>query len=799
MMKTHPLLTALAVLCIPVAALAQREPVPNPDFTKGETIPERATHTWNLGPTGARGWMHSDRLETTQARQILITQVEAGSPADGKLKEGDVILGVMGKPFARDPRVELGSAITQAEAQNNGLKLFVWRDGSSSEITVNLPRLGTYSATAPFHCPKSTEILTRGNKALAKRMRQDDYAKTQNAITRSLNALALLASGDPAYLPLVRRECQWAADFSSENFQTWWNAYVIMLLAEYQIATGDGAFKEGMKRLAMEAANGQSIVGSWGHRFAGPDGRLIGYGMMNAPGIPLTIALVLARHAGLDDPVIDTAIDRSAMLVRFYSGKGAPPYGDHAPWTQTHEDNGKSGMAAMLFNFLKEPQHAQFFTHMSVASHGPERDTGHTGNFTNMLWSMPAVSLAGPDASGAWMQEFGAWYFDLARTWDFRFPHPGPPQERPCSFGGWDSTGAYLLAYSLPKRKILLTGRQPSTVTGLNRAQAESLLRDGRGWSNNDRFSAYDSLNQKQLLEKLASWSPAVRERAAIALSRRAKEIPIPIDELIGMLGSTSVHARYGACEALKLARGHAAPAVPALMAQLEHSDLWLRCQAATALSQIGEPAMVALPTLLERITHGPTAKDPRGMEQRFFIFAVFGHMLKNSLDGVDRDALAKAVISALQNEDGRARGYVANIYRNLSVEEIQPLLPHIHQAVVNPAPSGIMFADGIRLGGLELLAKHRVEEGIQATVHYLVSQNHWASEKRTPTILGILETYGAHAQTVIPDLLREAERINQGEENFPLHLSQQKAKAIREAVERIQAETERPELIRLK
>ncbi len=44
------------------------------------------------------------------------------------------------------------------------------------------------------------------------------------------------------------------------------------------------------------------------------------------------------------------AIELSAKLLRFYTGKGAIPYGDHAAWTETHEDNGKCGMAAVLFN-----------------------------------------------------------------------------------------------------------------------------------------------------------------------------------------------------------------------------------------------------------------------------------------------------------------------------------------------------------------------------------------------------------------------------------------------------------------
>lgn len=582
---------------------------------------------------------------------------------------------------------------------------------------MKLQPLGAYSPTAPFNCPKSARILAEGTKALAARMQEDGYPRTVNAITRPLNALALLATGNAEHLPLIRREAEWASNFTTDGFQTWWYPYGIMLVAEYQLATGDKAFENGMRRLVLEAAEGQSIVGSWGHRFAGPDGRLGGYGMMNAPGIPLTIAMHMARHAGLEDPLIDRAIDRSAKLMRFYAGKGAPPYGDHHPWTETHEDNGKSGMAAVMFNFLEEEDNAEFFARMSVASHGSERDTGHTGNFTNQLWAMPSIALSGPQATGGWMREFGAWYFDLARTHDHRFPNPGPPQPRPCSFGGWDLTGGYLLAYAMPLQKILLTGKQPKIVPQLDAEATESLLRDGRGWSNNDRNSAYDALNQEQLIERLTSWSPVVRERAAQALNRKGAQ-DTPIDTLIAMLGSQNLHARKGACEALKLARNHAAPAVDTLLAQLDHDDLWLRVLAADALAHIGEPARHTLPVLLKRIIAGPTEEDPRGMEQRFMTFAVFGQMLRNApLEGVDPDLLADAIIAGLQNQDGRARGTIGSFYSRLLESQIERLLPAIHQAVANPAPSGIMFADGVRISGLEMLARLRVEEGMQLAI----------------------------------------------------------------------------------
>ncbi len=391
----------LSLLAAPSLAAGPPSATGNPDFTKGDKIPEGANHDWNLGATGARGWMFSDKLVTTDARQIAITKVEKNSPADGILAVGDVILGVGGKPFSYDPRTELGKALTTAESEAGGgnLSLIRWRAGKTEEVVVKLPVLGTYSATAPYDCPKSQRILEQGCKALAERIADPSYR--QNAITRSLNALALLASGKEEYLPLVRKEAQWAADFSADSFQTWYYGYVMMLLSEYVMATGDESVMPGLRRLALEAANGQSIVGSWGHRFAGPDGRLGGYGMMNSPGLPLTISLILAREAGVDDPEVGEAIERSARLIRFYIGKGAVPYGDHHPWIETHEDNGKCGMAAVMFNLLGETEGAEFFSRMSVASHGAERDAGTPATSSTSCgrcpaWRSPARTPPGP-------------------------------------------------------------------------------------------------------------------------------------------------------------------------------------------------------------------------------------------------------------------------------------------------------------------------------------------------------------------------------------------------------------------
>ncbi|KPK46865.1 MAG: hypothetical protein AMK72_09125, partial [Planctomycetes bacterium SM23_25] len=87
-------LALAAFLVVPGPLFGAPRKMAMPDFTKGDAIPEGATHDWTLGATGARGWMYSDKLVTADARQIRITKVEKGSPADGILAVGDVILGV---------------------------------------------------------------------------------------------------------------------------------------------------------------------------------------------------------------------------------------------------------------------------------------------------------------------------------------------------------------------------------------------------------------------------------------------------------------------------------------------------------------------------------------------------------------------------------------------------------------------------------------------------------------------------------------------------------------------------------
>ena len=68
MMKTSLLTVALvALFSAPLPALAaDNQPLTIPDFTRGDAIPAKAKHDWNLGPTGC-GSMICDKMVTSDA------------------------------------------------------------------------------------------------------------------------------------------------------------------------------------------------------------------------------------------------------------------------------------------------------------------------------------------------------------------------------------------------------------------------------------------------------------------------------------------------------------------------------------------------------------------------------------------------------------------------------------------------------------------------------------------------------------------------------------------------------------
>lgn len=768
-----------------------------PDLTKGEGIPAKGIKDWNLGPTGARGWIYSDKYSTSEARQIYITTVEKSSPAYRKLKVGDVIIGIGKEKFNDDPRRVLGRAIGAAEANKGTLSLLTWRDGKTLDVNLQLESLGQYAETAPFNCPKSAAIFKQACEVIADDLKKN--IRRSNWIVRSSNALALLASKDKKYIFLVKKEVAEAAKYQgihSNELYSWYYGPVCSLISEYTVATGDTRYLKDLKRIVMEIVDGQSPVGAWGHRFVDKNNRLRGYGMMNATSVPLTISLVLARKAGIEDSRVDIAIEKSCKLLRFYVGKGAIPYGDHHPWIQTHDDNGKNGMAAVLFNILKEEKAAEYYSHMSVAAHSDERETGHTGNFFNIQWAMPSVALSGPQASGAWMREY-SWYYDLARRWDGSFVHQGAPKDKTDAFRNWDTTGVMALAYAQGLRNIYLTGKESETISPISSAQAQGIIALGRGWSPKQKNSFLKERSEKALIHALKSWSPTMRVRAAKELSKRNLK---DLGSYFDLLKSKDVYTALGACELMIALRGKARSAVPQLTDLLDHHDLWLRIKSADALAAIGKPSIKAVPRMLEMFAE-TSPDDPRGMLQRYLCFALFDEgtgLLGKSLEGVNQSELLKAVQIGLKNDDGRAREKIATVYDNLEFEELRPILPAIIEAIETPAPSGIMFSDKIQTSGIKLLVKHKIDKGLTLSVKYIKGQKQHGSVKRIKEIITFVKAYGTHARAHIPALQKAIYYFENEEGHIRKGLRKQKAKDVRNLIEHIKRTDYTPRIKRI-
>ena len=774
-----------------------------PDLTAGGTRTP-GTADFNLGPTGARGWVWGRKCGSYDSRQILVTEVAQDSPAAGVLAVGDVILGIDGRPFAEDARRSFGRAIAKAE-ETGKLPLVMWRSGKRLNVALKLQVLGAYSDTWPYDCAKSRRILAQGCEWIA--------STELNFIPGDVNALALLASGDLKYLPIVKK---YARSVGPPDLQlefpkvgghiSWGFGYRTIFLAEYYLATGDDYVLPALRQYAHEIARMQSAVGTWGHRGADPNlnqgkihGRLGGYGAVNAAGLPCFVGMILARKCGInDDQEINNAIDRSRRFFAFFANKGSIPYGFHPPRLSEHDDNGKNCMAAIAFDLLETNGETRHFSRWALASYD-SRELGHTGNFFGYLWGPPGVARIGPAALSAFLKK-QQWYYDLARDHRGRFHYQGQVGAGRQNYSGWDCTGAYLMAYALPLQKTRFSGRGVRKENVLpERAVAQSILA-GRGYTTWDQGHAYYSAKSvDELLETLHGWSAMTRHRAAKALAEKPGD---HTPKLIEMLLGDDRDAKYGACQAIQRIGGPCEPAVDALTGRLDEEDLWLRVNAAQALAAIGgDKARKAAPKLLELLANeDPT--DALMIESRFVGEALFSRrgaggkpgLLAQTIDGADRRELLAAARRILRHPNGRARGNVTSLYRTMTPQELKPIMPDIIAAIERPAWS-VMFSNGVREDGLAFLAEHHIQEGLPQLMKIMDpdgprgNEGYWFA----PRVVKYFQHYRGAAEPYLPQLKEYAARYRT---NRMLQKNDRFHEQMRKTIEMIENDDNPPRLV---
>jgi hypothetical protein len=796
-MKPHRhscLATFLAVLLL-VGPLGFAAPKPKGaliDLTKSK--PDKTNNDYNLGPTGALGWMYVESGMTEEARQILITKVEKGSPADGKLEVGDVILGVFGQPFTTDARRTFGLAIGRAEAADGVLPLTVWRSNKTETVILQLQVMGAYSETSPYNCPKAAKILEQGLAVIAKNIGKDARFH--------INELALLASGKPEYLDLVRKRAQEVAAgtpdgealWSKSNhggMHAWGHGYSNLFLCEYYLATGDKSVLPAIRSYTTTIARGQGHFGTWGHGYVPPtkDGKLHGpvppYGPVNASGLPCFVSIILALKCGLEDPELLPAIDRANQFFGYYSGKGSIPYGEHRPGP-VHDDNGKSSMTAVAFTLEGRKPEAQFFAKMVTASY-ESREWGHTGNGFSYLWGPIAANCGGPKAMAAFMKEL-RWYYDLARRWDGSFVNVGTGGGTSSAYYAISATGSYMLGYAVPLKKLAITGRNAQSDLWLSDKDIAEAIAAER-WVG---AGSYDKRPVQQLLDGLGSWSPRERIESAQELAKRKDDV---LQQLVEMTKSKNPNARLGAVNALGELRKRAIPALDTLAALLHDDDRWLRVQTSEALRTIGADAKAVLPQMLKAATVKDTT-DPMQFGVGALAYALFypggaygpkGILAeKGSFEAIPKEQIYPVIRMVAVNPDSAARGCLKSAYANFTLEDLQALAPEVVTSISEMATANAMFSKGIRLAGIQAMARLKIEEGIPLTI-MMMNLPDWGKAYIRAESLKVLKEYRGAAKSVVPDLKKIADE------------SPKEKAAIMEVVSLIESDTNPPKLISLK
>lgn len=756
-------------LALSLACLCHATAQPKvPDLTKGESPapPKRSNKilAGNLGPTGLIGWMHHEGIDTGRSRQILITEVAKGSPADGVIRKGDVILGASGQSaspadFTADARRSFAEAIADAEARKPAtLHLKVWREGTTANLALPLEFMGAYAANAPYDCPKSLKVIERAMKSMeTQELKADRFG---------LGALALLACEDGRFPGNEARRMkarEWVTGLIPDKQQyegmisdqvetyskvAWNRTYHLIVLAEYYLATGDNPSRGGISLLqaidahAQTIARGQSMFGTMGHQFAlqGENGTIhgpygVGYGPINATGLAAFMGLTLARDCQLPNAEtnarIEAAIQRASVFFSYYANRGTIPYGEHAPWKKSHCSNGKSGLAAAAFARVPgREQEAKYFSQLAVAS-GSERPGGHGGSFFNYLWTPVGAKVGGEDAMAAYFRQV-SWHLDLARTWDggFYYNDYGSHGYHGPTFGKASlyMSSPALLTYAMGLRKLHLTGKSLTASTRLSKQEVAD------AWLAGNYRPAERS--EVELLEDLGSFSAVVRERAAatLAANREDAAMRARLQQIALVQGNPS---RRGAVTALGML-GHPDSA-KFLIELFRDEDTFVREEAIEAFGMLPAEvqasqvdALLKKAAALKRDPMKVYPDDPMNTnlivltDLLFDSKGIVGSSLRAVQAHSSMEQLYGAIRASATLPAGGARTNLKHVLNLLSPEELRPLADTLMELVEVEAPADAMFAEGPRSSTAKLLLSHRFEESVDASLKLFEGGGRW-------------------------------------------------------------------------
>lgn len=210
----------------------------------------------SIGPIGVR--VKTDHVNPRQPRSesssATVKYIFENSLADGKLKLDDVITGVNEEPFKENFSAKIAKAIDDAEGGTGELVLNIERDNSKLEIAFQLKTIGSYSATWPRDCKKSSQILQDACDWLVAHQQTNgrlEHSKRGSAfVLSSIGGLAMLGCDPKRYEKPIKAIVDFEVNlltkrrgpeghYQNGKLELWSLTYAAIFLSEYYLATND--------------------------------------------------------------------------------------------------------------------------------------------------------------------------------------------------------------------------------------------------------------------------------------------------------------------------------------------------------------------------------------------------------------------------------------------------------------------------------------------------------------------------------------------------------------------------------
>ncbi|MED6334545.1 MAG: DUF6288 domain-containing protein [Planctomycetota bacterium] len=495
-MKVFSAPMALLFLMTTVSGQVHYNKDGNPWKQRARRGPDAEVDGWyyNLGITGIRVELFADAPD-----ELLVRHVFEGSPADRKVKVGDQILGVAGRPFegyhqngygmekfgAEGPISEFAIALeeSQGKAGKGKLKLSLRREGEELSVGLNVGRrYGTYGDDFPADCKKTERVLDELYEYLVEHQGED--GSWGSVPHNTFAPLALLASGERKYRGAVEKNVRMHARTTKavdeSGLINWRYMAAAIVMSEYYLATGERWVLEELKEVYIFLCSSQYTElsqvnekvkeshpdawpedamdqhGGWGHNPG-----FEGYGpicMLTAQG---ALAISMMSRCGIE---VDRELhDAAYAFVERGTGKnGYVWYGDEPAGHRDWADMGRTG-AAGIANFLSPYEGGDYLdrakSHAKIIGVHPESfpDT-HASPIMGMGYAaLTANTIPGSFRS---LMDANKWWFTLSQCTDGSFYYQ--PNRDNAGYGADSRISASAVTafiFSIPKRSLHLTGK----------------------------------------------------------------------------------------------------------------------------------------------------------------------------------------------------------------------------------------------------------------------------------------------------------------------------------------------------